>query len=170
MCIYLFMLIPIYYIILHHVGLSWLRKHCSWLAINDSRDHDRYLLLSITSTMARTSHKARKSTGAPAKKRKTLQQCGPSIQTMNLTTSKRSRTSDAADKVDPKRARILVNFQLLYHSPANSSSITNRILMSKRSAFYYYLWLRQLHSIFVALDYYCSGRHLSGYSPRGWCK
>lgn len=170
MCIYLFMLIPIYYIILHHVGPSWLRKRCSWLAINDSRDHDRYLLLSITSTMARTSHKARKSTGAPAKKRKTLQQCGPSIQTMNLTTSKRSRTSDAADKVDPKRARILVNFQLLYHSPANSSSITNRILMSKRSAFYYYLWLRQLHSIFVALDYYCSGRHLSGYSPRGWCK
>ena len=136
-CMYIFILIPTYYINLHHkwihVGPDWLRKQCSWLAINDSRDHDHYLFLSTTSTMPRTSQKARKSTGAPAKKCKTLKPCSPSIQTKDLMTSKRSRTSDAADKVDPKRACIVVNFQLLYHSAANSSSIKSRILMSKRS-------------------------------------
>ena len=65
--------------------------------------------------------------------RKTLKPCSPSIQTKDLMTSKQLRTSDAADKVDPKRACIVVNFQLLYHSAANSSSIKSRILMSKRS-------------------------------------
>ena len=87
--------------------------------------------------MARTTQKARKSTGARANTRKTLKERAPTIESKDVTASKRSRASDAADKVDPKRARILVNFQLLYHSLANSSSITNRILMSKRSVFYY---------------------------------
>jgi hypothetical protein len=48
---YIFTLVLTYYIILHHkwthVSPDWLRKLCSWLPINDSRDHDRYLLLSV---------------------------------------------------------------------------------------------------------------------------
>jgi hypothetical protein len=75
---------------------------------------DRYLFLSLTSiNMPRTTQKARKSTGAAAKTRKTLKQCAPTIESKDLITSKRPRTSDAADKVDSKRARILVEFQLL---------------------------------------------------------
>ena len=48
---------------------------------------------------------ARKSTGLPAKKRKTLNQTTKATEKEVAVTSKRSRTSDAAEKPDAKRSR-----------------------------------------------------------------
>jgi hypothetical protein len=85
--------------------------------------------------MARTTQKARKSTGARANTRKTLKERAPTIESKDVTASKRSRTSDAADKVDPKRARILVDISIVCLSLENNSLITNRILTSRKSVY-----------------------------------